>query len=41
MAYWNKEKNVSQALSDLVRGLQHSVNTAMEMIETFFRYSEI
>lgn len=34
MAYWNKEKNVSQTLSDLVRGLQHSVNTAMEMIET-------
>lgn len=34
MAYWNKEKNASQTLSDLVRGLQHSVNTAMEMVET-------
>ncbi len=34
MAYWNKEKNASQTLSDLIRGLQHSVNTAMEMIET-------
>lgn len=34
MAYWNNEKNASQTLSDLVRGLQHSVNTAMEMIET-------
>lgn len=34
MAYWSNEKNASQTLSDLVRGLQHSVNTAMEMIET-------
>lgn len=34
MAFWNNEKNASQTLSDLVRGLQHSVNTAMEMIET-------
>lgn len=34
MAFWNKEKNTSQTLSDLIRGLQHSVNTAMEMIET-------
>lgn len=34
MAYWNNEKNAPQTLSDLVRGLQHSVNTAMEMIET-------
>lgn len=34
MAFWNKEKNVPQTLSDLIRGLQHSVNTAMEMVET-------
>lgn len=34
MAYWNNEKNASQTLSDLIRGLQHSVNTAMEMVET-------
>lgn len=34
MGYWNNEKNVPQTLSDLVRGLQHSVNTAMEMVET-------
>ena len=34
MAFWKHEKNASQTLSDLIRGLQHSVNTAMEMIET-------
>ncbi len=34
MAFWNKEEKCSQALSDLIRGLQHSVNAAMEMIET-------
>ncbi len=34
MAFWNKEEKGSQALSDLIRGLQHSVNAAMEMIET-------
>lgn len=34
MAFWNKEKNVPQTLSDLIRGPQHSVNTAMEMVET-------
>lgn len=34
MAFWNSEKNAPQTLSDLIRGLQHSVNTAMEMIET-------
>lgn len=32
--FWSKEKNSAQTLSDLIRGLQHSVNTAMEMIET-------
>lgn len=31
---WNNEKNAPQTLSDLIRGLQYSVNTAMEMIET-------
>ncbi len=34
MAFWNKDNNGSQTLSDLIRGLQHSVNSAMEMIET-------
>lgn len=32
--FWSKEKNSSQTLSDLIRGLQHAVNAAMEMIET-------
>lgn len=32
--FWSREKNSSQTLSDLIRGLQHSVNSAMEMIET-------
>lgn len=32
--FWNREKNSSQTLSDLIRGLQHSVNAAMEMVET-------
>lgn len=34
MAFWNKDSKNTQALSDLIRGLQHSVNAAMEMIET-------
>lgn len=34
MAFWNKDNKSSQTLSDLIRGLQHSVNAAMEMIET-------
>lgn len=34
MAFWNKDNQSSQTLSDLIRGLQHSVNAAMEMIET-------
>lgn len=32
--FWSREENGSQTLSDLIRGLQHSVNAAMEMIET-------
>ena len=34
MAFWEKGEKGTQTLSDLIRGLQHSVNTAMEMIET-------
>lgn len=34
MAFWNSDEKGSQTLSDLIRGLQHSVNAAMEMIET-------
>ena len=34
MAFWNIDDKSSQTLSDLIRGLQHSVNAAMEMIET-------
>ncbi|MDR0954004.1 MAG: DUF2589 domain-containing protein [Rikenellaceae bacterium] len=33
MAFWNRQEGVSQSFSDLIRGLQHSVSTAMEMIE--------
>lgn len=32
--FWSREKNRTQSLSDLIRGLQHSVNAAMEMVET-------
>mgnify|MGYP003317651888 CR=1 FL=1 len=34
MAFWNKDNQSSQTLSDLIRGLQHSVYAAMEMIES-------
>lgn len=33
MAFWKKQNNSSQTFADLVRGLQHSVNAAMEMLE--------
>lgn len=32
--FWSREKNGTQTLADLIRGLQHSVNAAMEMVET-------
>lgn len=32
--FWSREKNGAQSLADLIRGLQHSVNAAMEMVET-------
>ena len=32
MAFWNK-KDTNPTFADLIRGLQHSVNAAMEMIE--------
>lgn len=32
--FWSKKTNDSQTFADLIRGLQHSVNAAMEMIET-------
>lgn len=32
--FWSKKANGSQTFADLIRGLQHSVNAAMEMIET-------
>lgn len=34
MSYWSKKTNEAQTFADLIRGLQHSVNAAMEMIET-------
>lgn len=34
MAFWNRDTQSPQTLSDLIRGLQHSVNAAMEMVET-------
>jgi hypothetical protein len=33
MAFWNKLKNNKQTLSDIMRGMQHSVNTAQEILE--------
>lgn len=33
MAFWNKQDCESQTFADLIRGLQHSVNAAMEMLE--------
>ncbi|WP_418983187.1 DUF2589 domain-containing protein [Alistipes sp.] len=33
MAFWNKQNGESQTFADLIRGLQHSVNAAMEMLE--------
>ncbi len=33
MAFWNKSKNNKQTLSDIMRGMQHSVNTAQEILE--------
>jgi hypothetical protein len=33
MAFWNKQNTESQTFADLIRGLQHSVNAAMEMLE--------
>lgn len=34
MGFWSKKTNEMQTFADLIRGLQHSVNAAMEMIET-------
>ncbi len=33
MAFWKKHTDDTQTFSDLIRGLQHSVNAAMEMLE--------
>lgn len=33
MAFWTKQNSDSSTFADLVRGLQHSVNAAMEMLE--------
>lgn len=33
MAYWSKQNCEDQTFADLIRGLQHSVNAAMEMLE--------
>lgn len=34
MGFWSKKTGDAQTFADLIRGLQHSVNAAMEMIET-------
>lgn len=34
MAFWSKKTGDTQTFADLIRGLQHSVNAALEMIET-------
>ena len=33
MAFWNKSKKEQITLSDIMRGMQHSVNTAQEILE--------
>lgn len=32
--FWKTETNVPQTLTSLVRGLQHAVNSAMDMLES-------
>jgi hypothetical protein len=34
MIFWKTETNVPQTLASLIRGLQHSVNSAMDMLES-------
>jgi len=34
MAFWKTEPSVPQTLASLIRGLQHSVNSAMDMLES-------
>ncbi|GAA6253695.1 DUF2589 domain-containing protein [Bacteroides thetaiotaomicron] len=34
MAFWKTETNVPQTFASLIRGLQHSVNSAMDMLES-------
>ena len=33
MAFWRKKNKVKHTLSDMMRGMQHSVNTAQEILE--------
>jgi len=33
MAFWNKKNKTKHTLSDMMRGMQHSVNTAQEILE--------
>lgn len=33
MAFWSRKQGDTQTFADLIRGLQHSVNTAMEILE--------
>ncbi len=33
MAFWHKKNKVKHTLSDMMRGMQHSVNTAQEILE--------
>lgn len=33
MTFWNKKSNEKQTLSDIMRGMQYSVNTAQEILE--------
>lgn len=34
MAFWNNKSKETHTFSDLIRGLQHSISSAMEMIES-------
>lgn len=36
MAFWNKTKENKHTFSDIIRGMQHSVNTAEEILETHY-----
>lgn len=38
MAFWNKKKNYRQTFSDIMRGMQYSVNAAQQILERHHLY---